>query len=52
MKRLTLLAVGLIMATVIGCNLGTTPLLPTAGPAPTVFPIDTFTMQLATIGER
>lgn len=45
MKRLTLLAVMLIVTTVIGCSSGATP-LPTPGPAPTAFPIGTFTMQL------
>ena len=46
MKRLTLLAVVAMVLTVIGCSSGAPPSLPTPGPAPTAFPIGTFTMEL------
>lgn len=46
MKRLILLAVVLMVLTVIGCGSRATPTLPTPGPAPTAFPIGTFTIQL------
>lgn len=46
MKRLTLVAVVLMGLTVIGCSSGAAESLPTPGPAPTAFPIGTFTMQL------
>ena len=46
MKKLPLLAIVVIVLMIIGCSSDVTPSLTTPGPAPTPFPIGTFTTQI------